>query len=164
MRVADSEGDAAYHALESALYRLRQLLGARDAVLMEAARSPEPRSIGGSTCGSSRRSCSVTRSGGQWYREDRRLRLLYQGISPARDQRPGSCRRARNCVIVGCAPSAMLRGECERARRWEDAATCIDPDRADSLTRVCIGLDALPPAARRSRRGAAGVQALSRVG
>jgi hypothetical protein len=28
----DSEGDAAYHALESALYRLRQLLGARDAV------------------------------------------------------------------------------------------------------------------------------------
>ncbi len=32
----DSEGDAAYHALESALYRLRQLLGARDAVRMEA--------------------------------------------------------------------------------------------------------------------------------
>jgi len=35
----DSEGDAAYHALESALYRLRQLLGARDAVRMEGARS-----------------------------------------------------------------------------------------------------------------------------
>ena len=32
---ADSEGDAAYHALETALYRLRQLLGARDAVRME---------------------------------------------------------------------------------------------------------------------------------
>jgi DNA-binding SARP family transcriptional activator len=31
----DSEGDAAYHALEPALYRLRQLLGARDAVRME---------------------------------------------------------------------------------------------------------------------------------
>jgi LuxR family transcriptional regulator, maltose regulon positive regulatory protein len=31
----DSEGDAAYHALESALYRLRQLLGVRDAVRME---------------------------------------------------------------------------------------------------------------------------------
>src|ERR1700730_5491571 len=31
----DSEVDAAYHALESALYRLRQLLGARDAVRME---------------------------------------------------------------------------------------------------------------------------------
>src|ERR1700722_19532833 len=31
----DSDGDAAYHALESALYRLRQLLGARDAVRME---------------------------------------------------------------------------------------------------------------------------------
>src|ERR1700761_8058574 len=32
----DSEGDAGYHALESALYRLRQLLGARDAVRMES--------------------------------------------------------------------------------------------------------------------------------
>lgn len=31
----DSEGDAGYHALESALYRLRQLLGAADAVRME---------------------------------------------------------------------------------------------------------------------------------
>src|SRR5271170_5427627 len=31
----DSEGDAAYHALESALYRLRQLLGAHDAVRMQ---------------------------------------------------------------------------------------------------------------------------------
>src|SRR6202050_463625 len=31
----DSEGDAAYHALESTLYRLRQLLDARDAVRME---------------------------------------------------------------------------------------------------------------------------------
>jgi two-component SAPR family response regulator len=30
----DSEGDAAYHALESTLYRLRQLLGAPDAVRM----------------------------------------------------------------------------------------------------------------------------------
>src|SRR6202034_1620217 len=31
----ESEGDAAYHALESALYRLRQLLGARDALRVE---------------------------------------------------------------------------------------------------------------------------------
>src|SRR6202035_4011693 len=30
----DSEGDAAYHALESTIYRLRQLLGAADAVRM----------------------------------------------------------------------------------------------------------------------------------
>src|ERR1700752_4173715 len=30
----DSEGDAAYHALESTLYRLRQLLGEPDAVRM----------------------------------------------------------------------------------------------------------------------------------
>src|SRR5271155_5385339 len=30
----DSEGDAGYHALETALYRLRRLLGAGDAVRM----------------------------------------------------------------------------------------------------------------------------------
>jgi two-component SAPR family response regulator len=35
----DSEGDAAYHALESALYRLRQLPGARDAVRMEGGKA-----------------------------------------------------------------------------------------------------------------------------
>src|SRR6266436_10348728 len=35
----DSEGDAAYHALESALYRLRQLLGARDALRMEGGKA-----------------------------------------------------------------------------------------------------------------------------
>src|ERR1700730_224902 len=34
----DSEGDAAYHALESTLYRLRQLLGAPDAVRMAGSR------------------------------------------------------------------------------------------------------------------------------
>src|ERR1700692_4965771 len=31
----DAEGDAAYHALETALYRLRRLLGAHDAIRME---------------------------------------------------------------------------------------------------------------------------------
>jgi LuxR family transcriptional regulator, maltose regulon positive regulatory protein len=34
----DSDGDAGYHALESALYRLRRLLGAHDAVRMAASR------------------------------------------------------------------------------------------------------------------------------
>jgi two-component SAPR family response regulator len=34
----DSEGDAGYHALESALYRLRQLLGAPDALRMASSR------------------------------------------------------------------------------------------------------------------------------
>src|ERR1700690_778532 len=35
----DSEGDAAYHALETALYRLRQLLGARDVIRMEGGKA-----------------------------------------------------------------------------------------------------------------------------
>src|SRR5271169_6890341 len=35
----DSEGDAAYHALESALYRLRQLLGVHGAIRMEGGKA-----------------------------------------------------------------------------------------------------------------------------
>ena len=35
----DSEGDAAYHALESTLYRLRLILGGRDAVRMEGGKA-----------------------------------------------------------------------------------------------------------------------------
>src|ERR1700690_30197 len=35
----DAEGDAAYHALETALYRLRQLLGAHDAIRMEGGKA-----------------------------------------------------------------------------------------------------------------------------
>jgi LuxR family maltose regulon positive regulatory protein len=120
----DSEGDAAYHALESALYRLRQLLGARDSVRMEGGKvslnqdqlwvdmwefeeelqrphDPEANAI--------------ERIG--------RLRLLYQGhFLQHETERPWvlKAREELRDRLLGAIRDAAR--ECERARRWEDAA------------------------------------------
>jgi LuxR family maltose regulon positive regulatory protein len=120
----DSEGDAAYHALESALYRLRQLLGARDAVRMEGGK--------------------VTLNRDQlwvdvWEFEEElqrphdpeanaieridRLRRLYQGNFLQHEAEKPWVLKARQELR-----DRLLRAirdaarECERARRWEDAA------------------------------------------
>jgi LuxR family transcriptional regulator, maltose regulon positive regulatory protein len=121
----DSEGDAAYHALESTLYRLRQLLGARDLVRMEGGkvslnrdqlwvdmwefeeelqRAHDPRANG------------IERIG--------RLRRLYQGHFLQHETEKSWVLKARQDLR-----DRLLRAirdaarECEHARRWEDAAT-----------------------------------------
>jgi LuxR family maltose regulon positive regulatory protein len=121
----DSEGDAAYHALESTLYRLRQLLGARDAVRMEGGkvsldrdrlwvdmwefeeelqRPNEPDADG------------IERIG--------RLRLLYQGHFLQHEAEKPWVLKARHELR-----DRLLRAirdaarECERARRWEEAVS-----------------------------------------
>ena len=132
----DSEGDAAYHALESALYRLRQLLGARDAVLMEGGKvslnrdqlwidmwefeqelnPPHDQKAHG-----------VERIG--------RLRLLYQGHFLQHESEEPWVLRARQELR-----DRLLRAirdaarDCEAASRWEEAA---------SLYRAGIELDTL---------------------
>jgi LuxR family maltose regulon positive regulatory protein len=120
----DSEGDAAYHALESTLYRLRRLLGARDAVRMEGGkvsldrdrlwvdmwefeeelqRRSDPDADG------------VERIG--------RLRRLYQGHFLQHEAEKPWILKARHELR-----DRLLRAirdaarECEHARRWEDAA------------------------------------------
>ena len=120
----DSEGDAAYHALESALYRLRQLLGARDAVLME-----------GGKASLNRNQLWVD----MWEFEEElkpphdpqadgmqrigRVRLLYQGhFLQHESEKPWVLKarqelRDRLLRAIGDAARA-----CERERRWEDAA------------------------------------------
>jgi LuxR family transcriptional regulator, maltose regulon positive regulatory protein len=132
----DSEGDAAYHALESALYRLRQLMGARDAVRMEG--------------------CKVSLTRNQlwvdmWEFEkelrrprdpeangiDRidRLRSLYQGHFLQHETEKSWVLKARldlrDRLLRAIHDAAR---ECEHARRWEDAAT---------LYRFGIELDSL---------------------
>ena len=132
----DSEGDAAYHALESALYRLRQLLGARDAVRMEGGkvslnrarlwvdmwefeeelqRAHDPEMNG------------IERIG--------RLRLLYQGhFLQHETEHPWVLRtrqELRDRLLRAIRDAAR---ECEHARRWEDAA---------NLYRSGIELDSL---------------------
>ena len=121
----DSEGDAAYHALESALYRLRQLLGARDAVLMEGGK--------------------VSLNRGQlwvdvWEFEEElqrphdpeangiegigRLQLLYQGHFLQHEaEKPWvlqARQELRDRLLRAIRDAAR---ECERARRWKDGAT-----------------------------------------
>jgi two-component SAPR family response regulator len=132
----DSEGDAAYHALESALYRLRQLLGARDAVRMEGGkvslnrdqfwvdmwefeeelqRPHDPQANGTARVG--------------------RLRLLYQGHFLQHETEKTWVLKARHELR-----DRLLRAirdaarECEHARRWEDAS---------NLYRSGIELDSL---------------------
>jgi LuxR family transcriptional regulator, maltose regulon positive regulatory protein len=120
----DSEGDAAYHALESALYRLRQLLGARDAVRMEGGkvslnrdqlwvdmwefeeelqRPHDPKANAIETIG--------------------RLRRLYQGhFLQHETEKPWVLKvrqELRDLLLRAIRDAAR---ECERARRWEDAA------------------------------------------
>jgi two-component SAPR family response regulator len=120
----DSEGDAAYHALESALYRLRQLLGARDAVRMEGGkvslnrdqlwvdmwefeeelrRPHDPEANG------------IDRIG--------RLRHLYQGhFLQHESERPWVLKarhELRDRLLRAIRDAAS---ECQHTRRWEDAA------------------------------------------
>jgi len=120
----DSEGDAAYHALESALYRLRQLLGARDVVRMEGGKvslnrdrlwvdmwefeeelqRPHDPEVDG-----------IERIG--------RLRLLYQGhfLQHETEQRwvLRTRQELRDRLLRAIRDAAR---ECEHARRWKNAA------------------------------------------
>jgi LuxR family transcriptional regulator, maltose regulon positive regulatory protein len=133
---SDSEGDAAYHALESALYRLRQLLGTRDAVRME-----------GGKITLSRAQLSVD----MWdFEESVRqvvdpdadvldrivsLRLLYQGHFLQHESEKPWIVKARHELSDRFLRSIREAAwECERVHRWEDAA---------NLYRSGIELDSL---------------------
>jgi LuxR family transcriptional regulator, maltose regulon positive regulatory protein len=132
----ESEGDAAYHALESSLYRLRQLLGTRDAVRME-----------GGKVSLNRDQLWVD----MWEFEEElrrpldpetnsrerigRLRLLYQGhFLQHETERPWvmkSRQELRDRLLRAIRDAAR---DCEHAHRWEDAA---------NLYRSGIELDSL---------------------
>jgi LuxR family transcriptional regulator, maltose regulon positive regulatory protein len=120
----DSEGDAAYHALESALYRLRQLLGARDAVRMEGGKvSLDTDQLWVDMWEFEEELQLPHDPAANGIKRVGRLRLLYQGhflqheaekpwVLKARQQlRDGLLRAIRNAAR-----------ECEHAHRWEDAA------------------------------------------
>jgi LuxR family maltose regulon positive regulatory protein len=123
----DSEGDAAYHALESALYRLRRLLGARHSVRMV------------------RGKVSLSRDQlwiDMWQLEEElrhrhgpeandierigRLRRLYQGHFLQNEAEKPWILKARNELCDG-----LLRAigdaarACERARRWERGVNAL---------------------------------------
>jgi LuxR family transcriptional regulator, maltose regulon positive regulatory protein len=121
----DSDGGAAYHALESALYRLRQLLGARDAVRMEGGKVSLDRD---------RLWVDMWEFEGELQRPHRpgasgierigHLRHLYQGhFLQHETERSWALRtrqELRDRLLRAIRDAAR---DCEYARRWEDAAT-----------------------------------------
>jgi DNA-binding SARP family transcriptional activator len=132
----DAEGDAAYHALETALYRLRQLLGAHDAVRVEGRkvslnrdqlwvdmwefeaelqRPHDPEANGNNRIG--------------------RLRRLYQGdFLQHETEKPWVLRARQELRDRFLRAIRDAARDCERARRWEDAV---------NLYRSGIELDSL---------------------
>ena len=132
----DSEGDAAYHALESALYRLRQLLGARDTIRMEGGKVSLNRDQLWVDMWEFEKELQRPRDPGMSCIERIAcLRLLYQGhflqyetekpwvLEARQDLRDRLLRAVRDAAR-----------ECEHACRWEDAA---------NLYRSGIELDSL---------------------
>jgi LuxR family transcriptional regulator, maltose regulon positive regulatory protein len=132
----DSEGDAAYHALESALYRLRQLLGARDAVRMEGGKvSLDRNQLWVDMWEIEEELQSPHDPAANAFERIGRLRLLYQGHFLHHEAEKPWVLKARqelrDRVLRAIRDAAR---ECERARRWDDAA---------NLYRSGIELDSL---------------------
>ena len=120
----DSEGDAAYHALETALYRLRQLLGTRDAVRMEGGKVSLNRDQ--LWVDMWRFEEELQRPHNPEARIERigHLRQLYQGHFLQHEAERPWILRARQELrdgLLGAIRDAARA--CEHARRWEDAAT-----------------------------------------
>jgi LuxR family maltose regulon positive regulatory protein len=132
----DSEGDAAYHALESALYRLRQLLGARDAVRMEGGKVSLDRDQLWVDVWEFEEELRRPRDpAANGIERISRLRRLYQGHFLQHEaEKPWvlkARRELRDSLLRAIRDAARA---CERARRWEDAA---------NLYRSGIELDSL---------------------
>jgi LuxR family transcriptional regulator, maltose regulon positive regulatory protein len=120
----DSEGDAAYHALESALYRLRQLLGARDAIRMEAGKVSLNRDQLWVDMWEFEKELRRPRDpAANDIERISRLRLLYQGhFLQHETEKPWVLKvrqELRDRLLRAIRDAAL---ECEHAHRWEDAA------------------------------------------
>ena len=132
----DSEGDAGYHALESALYRLRQLLAARDAVRMEGGKVSLNRDQLWVDMWEFEEELQRPHGPqGSGIERISRLRFLYQGhFLQHETEKPWILKarqELRDRLLRAICDAAR---ECERARRWEDAA---------NLYRSGIELDSL---------------------
>jgi LuxR family maltose regulon positive regulatory protein len=133
---SDSEGDAAYHALEMALSRLRRLLGARDAVRMEGGKVSLNRDQLWVDMWEFEEQLQRTHDPqASEIERIRRLRHLYQGHFLQHEAEKPWILKARQELrdrLLRVIRDAAR--ECERARRWEDAA---------NLYRSGIELDSL---------------------
>jgi LuxR family maltose regulon positive regulatory protein len=121
----DSEGDAAYHALESALYRLRQLLGERDAIGMEGGKISLNRDRLWVDMWEFEEELKRSHDSGVYGIERiERLRRLYQGhFLQHETERPWvvTARQVLRDRLLRAIRDAAR--QCEHERRWQDAAT-----------------------------------------
>jgi LuxR family maltose regulon positive regulatory protein len=133
---SDSEGDAAYHALESGLYRLRQLLGTRDAVRMEGGKitlSRDRLSVDMWDFEEGLR--QVVESDTDVLDRIGLLRHLYQGhFLQHENEKPWIVKARHELRDRFLRTIREAAWECERVRRWEDAG---------NLYRSGIELDSL---------------------
>jgi LuxR family maltose regulon positive regulatory protein len=120
----DAEGDAAYHALESALYRLRQLLGARDAVRMAGRKVSLDRDQFWVDMWEFEQELRLSR-GAQTDALARigRIRQLYKGhfLEHASD-RPWALKTRHSMRDRFVWAVRDTAGDCESQGRWQDAA------------------------------------------
>jgi two-component SAPR family response regulator len=119
----DSEGDAAYHSLESAIYRLRHLLGAREAVRMEGGKASLDRDQLWVDMWEFEEELQRPSEASDIERVGR-LRRLYKGhFLQHETEKPWilNARQALRDRLLRAIRDAAR--ECEGARRWEDAAT-----------------------------------------
>jgi LuxR family maltose regulon positive regulatory protein len=119
----DSEGDAAYHALESALYRLRQLLGARDAVRMEGGKVSLNRDRLWVDMWEFEQELQLPDPNANDLERIGHLRSLYQGHFLQHEAENPWILKARHELrdrLLQAIRDAAR--QCERARRWEEAA------------------------------------------
>jgi LuxR family transcriptional regulator, maltose regulon positive regulatory protein len=118
----DSEGDAAYHALETALYRLRQLLGAHDAVRMEGRKLSLNRDQLWVDMWDFEAELQSHDPGANGRNRIGRLRRLYQGDFLQHETDKPWVLRARQELrdrFLHAIRDAARK--CERAYHWEDA-------------------------------------------
>jgi LuxR family transcriptional regulator, maltose regulon positive regulatory protein len=132
----DSEGDAAYHALESALYRLRGLLCTREAVRMEGGKVSLNRDRLWVDLWAFEEELNNPRDAqANGVERIRRLQGLYQGHFLQQETEKYWVLKARQDLrermLLAVRDAAR---ECEHTRHWEDAAT---------LYRCGIELDSL---------------------
>ena len=132
----DSEGDVAYHALEMTLYRLRRLLGARDAVRMKGGKVSLNRDqLWVDMWEFEEELLRFHESEANGIERIGRLQLLYQGhFLKHETEKPWVLKARQELRDRFLRAIRDAARECEHARRWEDAA---------NLYRSGIELDSL---------------------
>src|ERR1700756_4700411 len=132
----DSEGDAGYHALESALYRLRQLLGAPSAVTMAGRKlSLDPQQFWVDMWAFENELQTIAGSRSQGARHIVRMRQLYAGhFLEQESEKPWALKKRQALREKFVRATVDIARTYESQRLWQEAVTiCQTGLELDSL-------------------------------